>query len=228
MTNVVYFAEAPDGAVKIGTTNDLKARVTSLRTALPGIKILASVEGDHSLESHLHETFADDRIEREWFRKSDAISRLIDQIKALGADAIPAGYRPAGPAPVSRTSRADMLVVASRLVKIVPEPLEIGDTVKIQITRAARRLGLPAGRTENVWRREARTIPAEEYEQLLAGATAHARQPNSLRYLLAIQLARAEGFTALLDAARVLGALGSAVDGSSAVVPRPPVDGSGL
>ena len=60
---------------------------------------------------------------------------------------------------------------ASSLLREIAEPRPIGDTVKAAITRAARRVGLRAGRVEDIWRQEARAIRAEEMDAIRRAVT---------------------------------------------------------
>jgi len=55
-----------------------------------------------------------------------------------------------------------------RLVREAALPAQPGDSVKAQIGRAARRLGLPFGRTRSHWYGLARAVLAEEAEMLRA------------------------------------------------------------
>lgn len=67
---------------------------------------------------------------------------------------------------------------AAALVRAVAEPSRPGDTVRARITRAAKRLSWSYGRTEDIWRGEARRIDAHEIDMLrkIAGDHSPRRQ----------------------------------------------------
>ena len=71
---------------------------------------------------------------------------------------------------VSKSSEMSAIAEASQLLRIVAEPRPVGDSVKSAITRAARRVGFPIARAENIWRQEARRIDASEMDRLRAVA----------------------------------------------------------
>ncbi len=83
----VYFVVA-DGAIKIGFSANVSKRMAQLQTgAACKLKLLAIYPGaDRSIEKRLHETFADFRLEGEWFRDA----RIIRKFAAL----IAGGARP--------------------------------------------------------------------------------------------------------------------------------------
>lgn len=66
----VYFIT--DGTyTKIGTTTDLKQRLTTLQTSNPNVlKVVLTLPGGVELESRLHEVFGHKRRQREWFELS--------------------------------------------------------------------------------------------------------------------------------------------------------------
>lgn len=69
-----------------------------------------------------------------------------------------------GGSPVSASAEA------ASLVRQIAEPWQVGDTVKAAINRVARRVGLRPSRVEDIWRREARVIRAEEMDAIRAAA----------------------------------------------------------
>lgn len=90
MGNVVYYAvRESDGAIKIGTSNDVARRLTELAESEGcDVVLLATQAGDHRLESRTHALFQAERLTRdghwtEWFRSSDRlaahIARLVDK-----------------------------------------------------------------------------------------------------------------------------------------------------
>lgn len=79
--SLVYFIGGRSGAIKIGTTVNLPARLKKLQTSSPiKLRILACVEGGVELESAYHRMFADRRIGWEWF---DGKGAIRDEIKRL-------------------------------------------------------------------------------------------------------------------------------------------------
>lgn len=83
--NVVYFAERA-GRVKIGTTGDLKCRMREL-----GATFLAAEPGSFKDERAMHQRFASDRIEGEWFSPSPALLAYIASVPPLVQPERPAG-----------------------------------------------------------------------------------------------------------------------------------------
>lgn len=85
--SVVYFVER-DGFVKIGTTIRLAERLKALSRGdcaidglTPGpVELLATMSGDVSAESELHERFAHLRIGGEWFLPDDELRAFIAEL----------------------------------------------------------------------------------------------------------------------------------------------------
>jgi hypothetical protein len=68
----VYFVKDDTGYVKIGYSQQIDTRIRTLQAGNPTLRLLdtyltSDIEG---LESLLHETFADKRVNREWFALS--------------------------------------------------------------------------------------------------------------------------------------------------------------
>ena len=100
-------------------------------------------------------------------------------------------------------------VEMTTLLKMVAAPAEPGESVKMVIGRASRRLGWPWGRTKRLYYGEARRIDAEEMD--LARADARKR---SQKLALAIEAKHEyEELTARI--ARVEALLGNANKGSA-------------
>lgn len=75
---VVYLAQREDGAVKIGWSSDVVRRLRELRRdARMPVSLLACFPGDKPAELLLHERFAADRLDGEWYRPSDVLSSFI-------------------------------------------------------------------------------------------------------------------------------------------------------
>jgi hypothetical protein len=73
---MIYFAQTNDNAyIKIGYASNVKSRMAGLQTGAPvGVKLLASMPGDHKVERALHQRFAELRGHGEWFRTIPALA----------------------------------------------------------------------------------------------------------------------------------------------------------
>ncbi len=75
----IYFVqEGHDGPIKIGTTQHLKLRLSSLQTgSARRLKVLGTMRGGKSLEILLHKQFAEYQVNGEWFQPSQALLDFI-------------------------------------------------------------------------------------------------------------------------------------------------------
>lgn len=65
---IYYLQAAPDGLIKIGTTNDLATRLRTLMASCPVVlTLLRTHAGSHVTERSLHELFYKHRSHGEWF-----------------------------------------------------------------------------------------------------------------------------------------------------------------
>jgi hypothetical protein len=119
---------------------------------------------------------------------------------------------------------------AFRLRRIA-EPRPVGDRVKAAIDRAAKRVGLPTQRVENLWYGEARIVKAEEMDAIRRADDARQAKEQSAREQaaelgslfagVAERLRQIDpdfyrdNVAALLDAAGALGAVDRAVAGAN-------------
>jgi hypothetical protein len=93
--SVVYFVHSPArNHVKVGTTDDAKARMTSLQTANSDrLVLLGTIPGGRREESSLHAKFALQRVHGEWFLYDDfvrsEIEYLLAKAAALGVASVP-------------------------------------------------------------------------------------------------------------------------------------------
>lgn len=77
-TRVIYFVQRPDGAIKIGKTGNLKARLQTLQSQLnQPITLLATTPGYTKLEYRLHKRFAYANICGEWFLPVTELQKFI-------------------------------------------------------------------------------------------------------------------------------------------------------
>lgn len=74
----VYYVRSENGAIKIGYTDNLLARMSSLGTASPmRLEVVAQEEGGKSLERERHRQYKALNTRGEWFRPSDELHRHI-------------------------------------------------------------------------------------------------------------------------------------------------------
>lgn len=78
----VYYAQSLDGGpIKIGWTNNVKARLASLNTSSPQrIVILAAEPGDRATEAAMHRRFDAARKNGEWF---DPVDDLLSHVRLV-------------------------------------------------------------------------------------------------------------------------------------------------
>jgi hypothetical protein len=83
-TGYVYFIQGGRGPIKIGYTRtlDVERRVAQLQTGCAyKLRILCVIAGSRSDERELHDMFAWDRMEGEWFRPSAfGLKELIEDM----------------------------------------------------------------------------------------------------------------------------------------------------
>ena len=82
--NRVYFiqVEPPHGPIKIGVTNNVKKRLSSLQAANPyKLKVLYSCEGSYPHEKVLHKFFKKYKKRGEWFHPAEQILGAIKDKK---------------------------------------------------------------------------------------------------------------------------------------------------
>jgi hypothetical protein len=78
-SSFVYFIAATRlNAVKVGVTNNLRKRLTSLQTGCPEeLTLLASLPGNERHEKYVKDALMTHRIRGEWFRLNGATRELI-------------------------------------------------------------------------------------------------------------------------------------------------------
>jgi len=100
---IYFILRFRDGAIKIGHTTRLDARLASIRRKHGPIVLLALAPGAHQEETAIHQCFAHLRLEeeevnergereREWFRRNEELDSLIRGI-AAGVEATTAAAR---------------------------------------------------------------------------------------------------------------------------------------
>jgi hypothetical protein len=223
MGSFVYFAEAKDGRIKIGTSGNVERRIANLNGMVPGgCRLLCAIPGDAALEAHLHAVLAKHRVSGEWFEPALAVLEIVERYRTQGAKATPAGFAPTSARKKSSLSdlrdlaRSEMRV----LIRACAEPVIEGDATAVQVERAARRTGLSHRRASTYWYGEARVVPVEEYFHVARIALRHATDPDTAAKITVMvgglirDFAEAATRFAKLygrDAADVLGALDRAM-----------------
>lgn len=77
----VYFAEA-GGLIKIGVTENVKARLSSLQTGCPSpITLIKVIRGGRKTEERIHKRFSHLRTKGEWFQITDDLNSYIAGLK---------------------------------------------------------------------------------------------------------------------------------------------------
>jgi hypothetical protein len=85
-TRVYFIQEDNTGAIKIGSSKNVKKRVIELRTGTSGsLTILAVTEGGLRTERVLQSVFSHARIHGEWFRP---VPELIEYAKAAAIEGV--------------------------------------------------------------------------------------------------------------------------------------------
>lgn len=82
----LYFieTECAERHIKIGIAANAKARLNKLQMCCPyKLNILAVIPGKSHMEKELHQRFVADRLHGEWFRRSDALLAVIDELVAV-------------------------------------------------------------------------------------------------------------------------------------------------
>ncbi len=83
MSQLIYFARpvGTDGPVKIGISSNPYVRVRSLQGGCPlPLEIVATVEGDKTLERRFHAYFSETHSHCEWFAASEKMTNTIMRI----------------------------------------------------------------------------------------------------------------------------------------------------
>lgn len=76
----LYFAQCGD-AIKIGVSSDPNVRIETLQTGAPGkVTLVAAIQKAGDKESECHRRLAHLRIHGEWFRYTEEIDQLIQEL----------------------------------------------------------------------------------------------------------------------------------------------------
>lgn len=88
---MIYFVQQDEtGPIKIGCTTNVDKRLAQLQigSAVP-LRLLGVMTGHHAQEASLHEQFAKDRLEGEWFSPSRELLEYIERWARIHADSTP-------------------------------------------------------------------------------------------------------------------------------------------
>lgn len=76
--NLVYFILAENNKIKIGSTNNMEGRLSSLSIISPcKLELLGVIEGDHKKEKELHKKFKHIHSHGEWFNQHPELLKFI-------------------------------------------------------------------------------------------------------------------------------------------------------
>jgi hypothetical protein len=103
---VYYVERTAEGLIKIGFTQNLRSRLASLRREWGDLRLLATHQGDATVEGHVHAQFADLRVLGEWFTPDDRLRRHIVRLQHRP-------YNDQGSFP-SSTARRDAVMTRAR------------------------------------------------------------------------------------------------------------------
>jgi len=177
MTSLVYFIQSQDGLIKIGWTSDLARRVNNLAVGASGpISVLATTPGGRTLEAHLHERFASDREQGEWFRPSDDLRSLIRLILSGATDVFAHGLVDTIEIDNSVGARGHRAEEATRYARrILDLEIERGLSVREGIARIAQKLNVANGAITALLYRSPSNVPADLYFDLRGLLADHLR-----------------------------------------------------
>lgn len=83
-TSCVYFVEA-GGFIKIGVTENINARLSSLQTGCPlPMTLIKVIRGGRKTEERIHKRFSHLRSQGEWFQKTEDLTGYIARLKKKG------------------------------------------------------------------------------------------------------------------------------------------------
>ncbi len=78
----VYFIQAENGSIKIGTSIDIKNRMSCLFKEVPiSLVLLYSFPGSFKEERALHQALDQYRIKGEWFRPCEEVKQTIEKLR---------------------------------------------------------------------------------------------------------------------------------------------------
>lgn len=115
----VYFVECA-GRIKIGFSNNVKARLQQLSTGAPGkLNLVATIPGPHRLERAIHRHLKAHRVKGEWFDDCAEVRAAIDDLVRNGPAAI--AYVHEEPARPRREPGSAQVAITSVIKKKRPD-----------------------------------------------------------------------------------------------------------
>lgn len=162
MTSVVYFLRGEEtGAIKIGTTKRLAARIAGIKTSSSEpVTLIGAVDGGVLFEKSLHDEFAAARIRREWFKPTKALLTRITELLA-GQEELISGKTERGAA-----ADDDYTKLAVRWLIAIEDKASqrLGCDIPTVRRDLALRLGLSSGMLENFrYGRKTNPISARDF-----------------------------------------------------------------
>jgi hypothetical protein len=193
---MIYFIDNGAGAIKIGFTTNLDQRMAAFRTTLPGMTLIASMEGSRGHERTLHDLLSDHHISGEWFTDCAAVRESINRAIAEGIKEWKWDRRRRNHEPSEWDERA------RRLIDIIAEGKSVDQLRSIEDA-----FDIPQNTLWRLRYRQAREVSVGEYFSLLRAASrivdlkreAVEQQADLIRSL---EMEDAQSDNALLDAER--------------------------
>jgi len=162
----VYFARA-GSAVKIGYALDVASRIRAIQTGCPiKVELFRTIRGGGVEKRWLHEHFAAQRLQGEWFRYSrDMLTIEV----ALASDSDVPAVRPR---PIPRRREHFVEVSSTLIISTLTKQVRAivgaspGTQVRGRIFAAAQILRLPQGRIKAWYYGEVRRVEVHEADQI--------------------------------------------------------------
>lgn len=131
----VYFIARTDepSLVKIGKTDDLDERLTSIAGSFEGgIDLLATVAGDKPVETFLHMLFLAEHVEGEWFQRTPEIDFIIGRFAATEKR----HFGPRVQRQLSDEADEDLRIAVDLLRQLLPLLAGFGESIALAQQRA--------------------------------------------------------------------------------------------
>lgn len=83
MSAVIYFIQRSNGDVKIGTTKNIRSRISGLKREHGNLTLLGIIKGSVIREKILHWCLSDAHVEKEWFTLTPEIQGVINDYASM-------------------------------------------------------------------------------------------------------------------------------------------------